>query len=96
MKLNEIRAMLVPGSRWLGVRNPPFPASSSSASLNGAIRTVERVETKNIVYRIGEQRMWSPFPKASEIIEARDGFLSYVIPNSAGQIQVALTRQEGC
>lgn len=88
MTIQEIKAMFVAGSRWSAVREDLRPVvihgntgtTTLPAQTAATTRTVEKVGSKDIVFILENQkRYWTPLPKAKSVIEARDGYLQFLI-----------------
>ena len=74
MTIKEVRAMFAVGSRWHAMREDHLPGGKH-ADEN---RTVKRASTKDIVFELeGGKLFFTAWPKSTEIIEARDGHLSF-------------------
>ena len=71
MTLKEIHAMFVLGSTWAAVNTRVAGACGP--------RTVSEIFTKQIVFKQpgDDTRRWLTLPKASEVIEARPGYLKF-------------------
>lgn len=88
MTLAQIRAMLQVGSVWR------FNVDRSALHSPNAdeIRTIEKVQTSEFVAKQADGKcksIWTPFPKASQVIEARDGYLKFADDG----LVVEMTRQ---
>lgn len=76
MTLKEILAMFEPGQTWIA-QNTKVPTACGR-------RVLLEKKSENIVWRQPEspkpeQRLWMPIPKARHIIEARPGYLSFML-----------------
>lgn len=91
MTLNDIKAMFTPGSTWTAVRTPPMPPGSNAATLYPLPRVVKRVGSKDIVFTVSGADFYTPIPRAIDVIEAREGFLSFRLPKMP-DVSVALTK----
>jgi hypothetical protein len=95
MTIKEIRGMFAPGQKWEAV-------NTLHEKANG-VRTLVEIKSAQMVWSTATApRFWMPIPKASQVVEARDGFLSfrlytpdevqkYLKPGSA-EATVTLTR----
>jgi hypothetical protein len=88
MTIEQIKAMFVAGSRWSAVREDLRPlvihgntgTTTLPAQSAATTRIVEKVGSKDIVFILENQkRYWTPIPKAKSVIEARDGYLQFLI-----------------
>jgi len=89
MTINEIKAQFKPGSKWHAIRE-----SDHDVIIHGnagpVVLTAKHTETDRIVEKCGSKdivflmesgkRYWTPIPKASHILEARPGFIRFIIP----------------
>lgn len=93
MTLEDIKAMFQPGQEWEAV-NTHMPKASG-------VRKVVQVLTTQMVWanHLGP-KFWMQFPKASQVIEARDGFLKFDLYEAGAKFRpdhettVTLTRME--
>jgi hypothetical protein len=91
MTLNEIKSMFAVGQIWTVIRegNRPLVINGNLGqtimpAINGVeIRKVCAVKSKELVFsRTGQTRLiYTAFPKASEVVEARPGFLKFTYDN---------------
>lgn len=89
MSLKSIKAMFAPGQVWIGTRTP----GPSGAAESVTTRTITKVRTRDYICDNGDTkgRFYGSFPKkASDVIEARDGYLKFKIDN---KYTVALERK---
>ena len=94
--------MFVVGDRWQVERVNPqrtivgnLGNSYLPASIVNENRTVEKVQTTGVNFKIaGGRVIFTPWPKASEVIEARPGlsFLRFQYEDSG--IEVTMTKQD--
>jgi hypothetical protein len=71
MTLKEIREMFQPGQTWDVVNT-----YIEGGKMDGP-RTVDQVLSAQIKWRRNDKPAWMPIPQASQIVEAREGFLSF-------------------
>lgn len=84
MKQSDVKAMFRPGERWHG------HWTNGEITREGT-RTVSKVRSKDVVFELeGGGLYYTPFPKRSEIQEARDGMLRFEYAHKA--ISVTLRR----
>jgi hypothetical protein len=70
MTLEEIKAMFQPGQQWR--------AENTYMTQANGIRTVGRIHTTQMTWTWPDGRVgYMPFPPASRILEARDGYLRF-------------------
>lgn len=70
MTLKEIQAMFEVGQQWEAV-------NTYVAKASGTRTVVQKLSTQMVWKTPIADRSWMQFPKASQVIEARDGFLSF-------------------
>jgi len=68
--LKEIKAMFQVGQQWAG-ENTYAPKAS------GPREVVQLLSTQMVWKTPHADRSWMQFPKAAQVIEARDGFLKF-------------------
>ncbi len=101
MTLTEIKAQFVPGDKWHALREEPLAVvvgNLGTSTLPGKhrdeIRTAKRLATKDLVFTVtddGKERdYYTPWPKASELVEARPGRIQFKI--NEGRVTVTLTK----
>ena len=92
MKLKEIKAMFAVGQRWRVTREGGKPlvvhgnlGTTTLPANNGATtRQVEQVKSCEVVWTKPDGKtVHMPYPKATDMIEARDGFLKFKYPESS-------------
>lgn len=93
MTAAAIKAMFRTGGVWHGVRTDKRLSEEHERRVTATRRTVLRMRSKDIVWAIGAsgQDYYMPLPKASEVVEARPGFLHFTILD--GNIDVQLTKE---
>lgn len=75
MTLKQIHAMLEPGTSWQA-------SNTKIATANGPRLILERLTTQITYSSERGSQSWTTLPKASEVIEARDGYLRFHSPGS--------------
>jgi len=86
MTVKALKSMFQPGQRWHALRTGP-------GRHRDEIRTVHKIQGKQIVFRVPSGELyWTPFPKASEVLESRPGFVRFVYSDVPG-VEVSLTLQ---
>ena len=90
MTIKEIKAMFTTGSRWHAKRESERECvihdNTGTTVLVPknveTLRTVEKCGSKDIVFRLETgKKYYTPIPKASEVLEARPGYLAFTIPD---------------
>jgi hypothetical protein len=90
MTLTEIKSMFQPGQQWHCLRE------AAAIIVNGncgqvilpnknpdTVRTVERLAVKDLVWKMPDGKsLYSPWPKAGDVLEARAGFLKFKYPGT--------------
>ena len=73
MTLAQIKAMFQLGQRWHGIRNCSHPEK-----VRNEMRTVVQIRSREVVFELPNGTLWhTQLPKASEVKEARPGFLRF-------------------
>jgi len=98
MKLIEIKAQFKPGDKWHAVREEEaakIVGNLGTTILPGRhrdeVREVLKLGSREIVFRLEDGKSYyTPWPKASEVIEAREGFLKFAL--NEGRTVVTLTK----
>lgn len=80
MTLKEIQAMFGVGTQWEAVNTYNEKAS-------GTRSVVQKLTTQLVWKTPTSDRSWMQFPKASQVIEARDGFLSFNLFTSEDEVK---------
>lgn len=90
MTAAQIRAMFAVGQSWTGMRSP----GRLGADVDVTARVVDKVQGNAVKFTVAHaDPCWTYFPKAADVIEARDGFLHFRIPKPSGDITVKLYRE---
>jgi hypothetical protein len=84
MTLAEIRAMFHPGRVWIGKRTPGFKDESHTTTY----RKVREVLGNQIVFQTEGKPYRTTLPKASEVLEARPGYLRFLLPLVNGEVEL--------
>jgi hypothetical protein len=79
MTLAEIKAMFQPGQVWIGKRSPGDAPRGNMEPVITERRVLE-VLTTQIIFEVNGRRYWTKLPKASEVLEARPGYLRFAVP----------------
>ena len=81
ISLKQIHAMFEPGTHWEAI-NTYQPTASGP-------RTVDRRLSNQIVWKRPEldKPFWMTLPKAAQVIEARDGFLSFKLFSALDEVK---------
>jgi hypothetical protein len=99
MTLKEIRAQFNEGDKWHCVRTDKAPLivnGNTGQTVLGTkhrdeIRTVGKLKSKEIMWHLEDgSKYYTPLPAASEIVEAKPGFLHFTLLN--GVVSVTLTK----
>jgi hypothetical protein len=77
MTLAQIKSMFIVGSKWRATRRDTLRQTATEES-----RSVEKAGSKDIVFlRQGSPRIWTQWPRAKEVLEARPGYLHFQYDN---------------
>lgn len=77
MTLQSIKAQFKPGDNWHCIREEKRPNMPHCIDRN-EVRTVKSTGGKYLTWTLPDGRNYeSPWPKASEILDARDGFVKF-------------------
>lgn len=94
MTLPQIKAMFKPGDVWIGRRTPGFKEDVTVSR-----RTIQQVRGNDYICDNGDGkgRFYGSFPKARDVIEARDGYLKFnlVHPKEPGKVAAVIELARG-
>jgi hypothetical protein len=80
MTLKEIKAMFQPGEQW--------KADNTYMPQANGVRTVAHVHSAKMTWTWPDGRIgWMDLPKASLVLEARDGFLKFKLFSDAESVK---------
>ena len=104
MTLTEIKEMFIPNSLWSVTRHDPntltiHPNVGDPIVIppNTKIecRTILQVKSKEIVFQQPDgSKIYTQFPKASQVQEAHDGYLHFIYQNGVGVKMQRLTNSQ--
>ncbi len=80
MTLKEIKAMFRPGQPWRVNRTGGGKHADET-------RRVHKTASKDLIWKTPDGHLlWTQWPRASEVQEARPGFLQFIYAGSSGMV----------
>jgi hypothetical protein len=92
MTLADISAMFHPGQVWIGKRTPGFKGEPHTTTY----RKVREVLSNQIVFQSEGKPYRTTLPKASEVLEARPGYLRFSLPFVNGEVELCALDPRRC